>query len=102
MLLTKIQIKTEMNENNIFTLILCNECYFIFNFQIELANRLMPCFLSPSGIPYSDVNLSAMLAHAPKWSPDSSTSEVSTIQMEFRDLSRLTNISLYERVITIK
>lgn len=58
----------------------------------------MPCFLSPSGIPYSDVNLSAMLAHAPKWSPDSSTSEVSTIQMEFRDLSRLTNISLYERV----
>lgn len=71
--------------------------YFVF-FQIELGNRLLPCFLSPSGIPYSDVNLAALSAHAPKWSPDSSTSEVTTIQLEFRDLSRLTNVSLYESV----
>ncbi|XP_073816787.1 alpha-Mannosidase class I b isoform X2 [Musca autumnalis] len=66
--------------------------------SIELGNRLLPCFLSPSGIPYSDVNLAALSAHAPKWSPDSSTSEVTTIQLEFRDLSRLTNVSLYESV----
>ncbi|XP_075148720.1 alpha-Mannosidase class I b [Haematobia irritans] len=66
--------------------------------SIELGNRLLPCFLSPSGIPYSDVNLAALSAHAPKWSPDSSTSEVTTLQLEFRDLSRLTNVSLYESI----
>ncbi|KAH8342045.1 hypothetical protein KR059_010090 [Drosophila kikkawai] len=64
----------------------------------ELGNRLLPAFLSPSSIPYSDVNLGDLSAHAPKWSPDSSTSEVTTIQLEFRDLSRSTNISIYEQV----
>ncbi|KAH8382496.1 hypothetical protein KR009_003891 [Drosophila setifemur] len=65
----------------------------------ELGNRLLPAFLSPSGIPYSDVNLGDLSAHSPKWSPDSSTSEVTTIQLEFRDLSRSTNISIYEKVV---
>ncbi|MHC5848315.1 glycoside hydrolase family 47 protein, partial [Streptococcus pyogenes] len=40
--------------------------------SIELGNRLLPCFLSPSGIPYSDVNLGTLTAHSPRWSPDSS------------------------------
>ena len=35
--------------------------------------------------------------HSPKWSPDSSTSEVTTIQLEFRDLSRCTNDEKYEK-----
>ncbi|XP_016952362.1 endoplasmic reticulum mannosyl-oligosaccharide 1,2-alpha-mannosidase [Drosophila biarmipes] len=64
----------------------------------ELGNRLLPAFLSPSNIPYSDVNLGDLSAHSPKWSPDSSTSEVTTIQLEFRDLSRSTNVSVYEQV----
>lgn len=68
--------------------------------QIDLGNRLLPCFNSPSGIPYSDVNLATLIAHSPKWSPDSSTSEVTTIQLEFRDLSRITNDRYYEEVIT--
>lgn len=63
---------------------------------VEIGNRLMPCFDSPSSIPYSDVNLLNMKAHAPKWSPDSSTSEVTTIQLEFRDLSRSSNDPTYE------
>ncbi|XP_017963706.1 endoplasmic reticulum mannosyl-oligosaccharide 1,2-alpha-mannosidase [Drosophila navojoa] len=67
----------------------------------ELGNRLLPSFLSPSGIPYSDVNLGERSAHSPKWSPDSSTSEVTTIQLEFRDLSRSTNVSIYERVVNV-
>ncbi|XP_017480326.1 PREDICTED: endoplasmic reticulum mannosyl-oligosaccharide 1,2-alpha-mannosidase [Rhagoletis zephyria] len=66
--------------------------------SIELGNRMLPCFLSASGIPFSDVNLASMSAHSPKWSPDSSTSEVTTIQLEFRDLSRSANISIYEIV----
>lgn len=65
---------------------------------IDLGNRLLPCFDSPSGIPFSDINLSTMKAHSPKWSPDSSTSEVTTIQLEFRDLSRSTGDSNYEEI----
>ncbi|KAJ8985174.1 hypothetical protein NQ317_012827 [Molorchus minor] len=62
----------------------------------DLADRLLPCFDSESGIPYSDINLATKKAHAPKWSPDSSTSEVTTIQLEFRDLSRATGDPKYE------
>lgn len=66
---------------------------------VELGNRMLPCFDSPSSIPYSDVNLLNMKAHAPKWSPDSSTSEVTTIQLEFRDLSRVSNDPSYEAAV---
>lgn len=61
----------------------------------------MPAFNSPSGIPYSDVNLGRMSAHSPQWSPDSSTSEVTTIQLEFRDLSKATNDPTFENVSVI-
>ncbi|XP_003436647.2 endoplasmic reticulum mannosyl-oligosaccharide 1,2-alpha-mannosidase isoform X1 [Anopheles arabiensis] len=65
---------------------------------IDLGNRLLPCFDSPSGIPFSDVNIGSLAAHAPKWSPDSSTSEVTTIQLEFRDLSRASQNPVFEKV----
>ncbi|XP_053679886.1 endoplasmic reticulum mannosyl-oligosaccharide 1,2-alpha-mannosidase [Anopheles nili] len=65
---------------------------------IDLGNRLLPCFDSPSGIPFSDVNIGSLAAHAPKWSPDSSTSEVTTIQLEFRDLSRSSDNPVFEKV----
>lgn len=38
-------------------------------------------------------------SHSPKWSPDSSTSEVTTIQLEFRDLSKATGNSKYEEAV---
>ncbi|UXI15829.1 hypothetical protein NH340_JMT01772 [Sarcoptes scabiei] len=53
----------------------------------DLGNRLIHCFDSPSKIPYSDVNLKTSTATTPKWSTDSSLSEVSSMQLEFRDLS---------------
>ncbi|XP_046666805.1 endoplasmic reticulum mannosyl-oligosaccharide 1,2-alpha-mannosidase-like isoform X3 [Homalodisca vitripennis] len=66
---------------------------------MTLGERLMPCFTkSPSAIPYSDVNLASRLAHSPKWSPDSSTSEVTTLQLEFRDLSRCCHDYTFEDV----
>uniref|UniRef100_A0A182QZL9 alpha-1,2-Mannosidase n=1 Tax=Anopheles farauti TaxID=69004 RepID=A0A182QZL9_9DIPT len=65
---------------------------------VDLGNRLLPCFDSPSGIPFSDVNIGSLAAHAPKWSPDSSTSEVTTIQLEFRDLSRSSKNPIFEKV----
>ena len=64
--------------------------------QKELGDRLLPCFKSPSKVPFSDVNLKSGHSHAPEWGPDSSVSEVSTIQLEFRDLSMLTGDSRYQ------
>lgn len=62
----------------------------------DLGARLLPCFNTESGVPFSDINLATMRAHSPKWSPDSSTSEVTTIQLEFRALSRATGEPKYE------
>jgi len=60
----------------------------------------MPAFQSGSPVPYSDVNLRDHTAHAPRWGPDSSTSEVTTIQLEFIDLSRQTGDPKYEVSLT--
>ncbi|PZC76343.1 hypothetical protein B5X24_HaOG204790 [Helicoverpa armigera] len=51
----------------------------------------MAAFSSPSGIPYSDVNLGERTAHAPEWSHYSTTAEVTTVQLEFRELARASN-----------
>lgn len=76
------------------------ETFHIFGFfkflQIDLANRLMPGFRSSSGVPYSDVNLQTGHAHPPTWGQDSTVSEISTVQLEFRDISRVTGDSKYE------
>jgi len=61
----------------------------------DIGDRLLPAFDTRSGIPYSDVNLKTHHAHAPKWGPDSSTSEVTTIQIEFRELSWITGDPKY-------
>jgi len=60
----------------------------------------MPAFKSGSPVPFSDVNLHDHTAHAPRWGPDSSTSEVTTIQLEFIDLSRQTGDPKYEVSLT--
>ncbi|XP_076093606.1 endoplasmic reticulum mannosyl-oligosaccharide 1,2-alpha-mannosidase-like isoform X1 [Mytilus galloprovincialis] len=65
----------------------------------DIGNRMLPCFNSPSKVPYSDINLLTGKAHAPRWGPDSSTSEVTTIQLEFRDLSRITGDKKYEKAV---
>lgn len=67
-----------------------------FSMQKELGDRLLPCFDSPSEIPFSDINLKSGHSHAPEWGPDSSVSEVSTIQLEFRDLTMLTGDTVYQ------
>lgn len=66
---------------------------------IDLGERLLPAFDSRSNIPYSDVNLLTHGAHAPRWGPDSSVSEVSTIQLEFRDLTYTTGDSKYKEAV---
>ncbi|KAJ8667304.1 hypothetical protein QAD02_008966 [Eretmocerus hayati] len=67
------------------------------NKAIDLGDRMLPAFSTRSGVPFSDVNLGERNAHAPKWGPDSTTSEITSIQLEFRDLSRSSRQPRFER-----
>lgn len=63
----------------------------------DLAERLLGAFTSSkSNVPLSDVNLKTRKGRSPQWSSESSLSEVTSLQLEFRDLSRITGKRLYE------
>ncbi|XP_069871232.1 endoplasmic reticulum mannosyl-oligosaccharide 1,2-alpha-mannosidase [Dipodomys merriami] len=62
----------------------------------DFGNRLMPAFATPSKIPYSDVNIGTGVAHPPQWTSDSTVAEVTSIQLEFRELSRLTGTKKFQ------
>nr|XP_019612254.1 PREDICTED: endoplasmic reticulum mannosyl-oligosaccharide 1,2-alpha-mannosidase [Rhinolophus sinicus] len=62
----------------------------------DFGNRLMPAFQTPSKIPYSDVNIGTGVAHPPRWTSDSTVAEVTSIQLEFRELSRLTGVKKFQ------
>ncbi|KAI5253637.1 Endoplasmic Reticulum Mannosyl-Oligosaccharide 1,2-Alpha-Mannosidase [Manis pentadactyla] len=62
----------------------------------DFGNRLMPAFRTPSKIPYSDVNIGTGAAHPPRWTSDSTVAEVTSIQLEFRELSRLTGLRKFQ------
>lgn len=62
----------------------------------DLGERLLGAFNSRSKIPYSDVLLRDKVGKPPSWSPDSSLSEVTTIQLEFKDLSYALNNPAYK------
>uniref|UniRef100_A0A8R1I3B3 alpha-1,2-Mannosidase n=1 Tax=Caenorhabditis japonica TaxID=281687 RepID=A0A8R1I3B3_CAEJA len=64
--------------------------------SVDLGDRLLSAFKSPSPIPYSDVNLKKRTATNPQWGSDSSLSEVTTVQLEYRALSRASGNSTYE------
>jgi endoplasmic reticulum Man9GlcNAc2 1,2-alpha-mannosidase len=66
----------------------------------ELGNRSMSAFeSSKTAIPLSDINLSRMKAKSPHWTADSSLSEVATLQIEFKDLSKLTNDDRFGKAV---
>lgn len=55
---------------------------FLFK-AVELGMRMTPGFHSPSGIPWSDVNLQSLKGTPPVWSASSSLSEVTSLTMEY-------------------
>ncbi|XP_034397060.1 mannosidase, alpha, class 1B, member 1b isoform X3 [Cyclopterus lumpus] len=65
----------------------------------DIGSRLMPAFNTPSKIPYSDVNIGKGTAHPPRWTSDSTVAEVTSIQLEFRELSRLTQEPHYQAAV---
>ncbi|RUS14175.1 endoplasmic reticulum mannosyl-oligosaccharide 1,2-alpha-mannosidase-like protein [Endogone sp. FLAS-F59071] len=62
---------------------------------VDLADRLMDAFQSPSGIPYSDVNLAGGTKGPSGNGGASTTAEVTTLQLEFKYLSHLTRNKKY-------
>lgn len=63
---------------------------------IDLGNRLLGAFNSPSGIPYSSVNLHSykgIKSHSDGGA--SSTAEAATLQLEFKYLANLTSQAVY-------
>ncbi|XP_026859521.2 endoplasmic reticulum mannosyl-oligosaccharide 1,2-alpha-mannosidase isoform X1 [Electrophorus electricus] len=65
----------------------------------DIGSRLMPAFNTPSKIPFSDVNIGKGTAHPPRWTADSTVAEVTSIQLEFRELSRLTQDPQYQKAV---
>ncbi|XP_038150034.1 mannosidase, alpha, class 1B, member 1b [Cyprinodon tularosa] len=65
----------------------------------DIGSRLMPAFNTPSKIPYSDVNIGKGTAHPPRWTSDSTVAEVTSIQLEFRELSRITQDPQYQAAV---
>ncbi|XP_032367838.1 mannosidase, alpha, class 1B, member 1b isoform X2 [Etheostoma spectabile] len=65
----------------------------------DIGSRLMPAFNTPSKIPYSDVNIGKGTAHPPRWTSDSTVAEVTSIQLEFRELTRLTQEPQYQAAV---
>ncbi|PIK39707.1 putative endoplasmic reticulum mannosyl-oligosaccharide 1,2-alpha-mannosidase-like [Apostichopus japonicus] len=66
--------------------------------KIELGDALLPAFIQ---IPryLRRLNLKTGKAQPPKWGPDSSVSEVTTIQLEFRDLTFTTGNPKYKDAV---
>ena len=64
----------------------------------DLADRMLPVFDTPSGLPYPAVNLQQRVG---LWAEENSilvsTAEASTLQLEFRYLSELTDDDIYWR-----
>lgn len=66
---------------------------------LKLADRLMPCFKTDTGIPLGYVNLETGRAKSPQWSADSIVAEVGTLQLEFRDLTHTTGTLKYQEAV---
>ena len=64
----------------------------------ELADRLLPAFDTPSGLPLSMINLAKREGISDKDNQGLvSTAEASTLQLEFRYLAHLTDEDIYWR-----
>lgn len=65
---------------------------------LQLGQKLKGAFDTPHKIPYPDVNLKHGTPKLASWTTDSSLSEITTVQLEFRELSRLTGDLSFEEL----
>ncbi|PAA63039.1 hypothetical protein BOX15_Mlig014089g5 [Macrostomum lignano] len=72
---------------------------------VQLADRLLPAFNTPTGIPYALVNLKTKVGKNYNWAAGSCSilSEIGTLHMEFAALSEITGNSVYlDKVLKIR
>ncbi|PBK72496.1 glycoside hydrolase [Armillaria solidipes] len=63
---------------------------------VDLADRILPAFDTPTGLPLPMVNLAKRVGVRDQWAPDQiSTAEAATLQLEFKDLAQLTKKNIY-------
>ncbi|KAG7443547.1 glycoside hydrolase [Guyanagaster necrorhizus] len=63
---------------------------------VDLADRLLPAFDTPTGLPLPMVNLAKRVGVRDQWSSDQiSTAEAATLQLEFKYLAQLTRKNIY-------
>ncbi|KAK0217773.1 glycoside hydrolase [Armillaria fumosa] len=63
---------------------------------VDLADRILPAFDTPTGLPLPMVNLAKGVGVRDQWAPDQiSTAEAATLQLEFKDLAQLTKKDIY-------
>lgn len=65
----------------------------------DLADRLLGAFETPSGIPYSSINLNTSTGIRSHDGGAASTAEATTVQLEFKYLAKLTGEAEYWRVV---
>ncbi|CAF0866742.1 unnamed protein product [Adineta ricciae] len=63
---------------------------------VDLGERLLVNFNTPTGLPLAETNLKRKTASGYRWTSDSALSEVGTVQIEMRDLSRVSGDKKYE------
>jgi mannosyl-oligosaccharide alpha-1,2-mannosidase len=61
---------------------------------VDLADRMLPAFDTPSGLPMTSVNLKTSVGIQDPGN-HISTAEATTLQLEFRDLAQLTKNDTY-------
>jgi mannosyl-oligosaccharide alpha-1,2-mannosidase len=66
---------------------------------VDIADRLLKAFNSPSGLPYSKINLATGRGSF-GWSSDLILAEVGSVQLEFGYLSDLTGNPVYKEKVT--
>ncbi|KAJ7159697.1 glycoside hydrolase [Mycena filopes] len=76
------------------------------HFAVDLADRMLPAFDTPSGLPLSSINLETRVGIADAWNQNYiSTAEATTLQLEFRDLAQRTKNATYwhkaEKVMSV-
>src|SRR5579859_3907884 len=71
----------------------------LLSLAVDLADRLLPAFGSPTGIPYPRINLRTGLV--PGETSETCTAGAGSLLLEFGTLSRLTGNSIYEDVAKI-
>lgn len=71
----------------------------LLNLALDLGNRLLPAFDSPTGIPYPRINLKYGLAGLPNGeTTETCAAGAASLVLEFAALSRLSGLPIYENV----